>query len=75
METQPFRVLEPLRHDGVDYAPGGMVVLAIATAPPLVVSGVITTLPPASPAGDGQAEGVATAPPRATRPKRPPSPA
>lgn len=33
-----------------DYAPGAAV-LAIATAPPLVVSGVITTLPPASPRG------------------------
>lgn len=73
--TAIYRVLEPLRHDGVDYAPDGVVVLAIATATALVVSGVITTLPPAPPAGDSQDEGVATAPPRATRPKRPPSPA
>jgi len=69
-----YRVLEPLRHDGVDYAPDGVVELVSATATALVAGGVVAALPPAPPAVDGPDDGVATAPPRAIRPKRPPAP-
>lgn len=60
--TALYRVLEPLRHDGVDYAPDGVVTLGPATATALVVAGVVTTLPPAS-ASEGQGEGEAPAAP------------
>ncbi|MBK8638034.1 MAG: hypothetical protein IPN92_06990 [Chromatiaceae bacterium] len=43
--TALYRVLEPLRHDGVDYAPEGVVTLDTPTAAPLVLAGVVAVLP------------------------------
>lgn len=40
-----FRVREPLRHDGVDYAPDDVVVMDAATAAPLVTAGVVVARP------------------------------
>lgn len=67
-EGSVFRVREPLRHDGVDHDPGDVVTLGPATATALVAAGVITTLPPASPAeaGAGGEELATTAPRLAT---------
>lgn len=45
MEGGVFRVREPLRHDGVDYAPDDVVVMDAATAAPLVAAGVVAARP------------------------------
>lgn len=49
METLPCRVLEPLRHDGVDYPPEGVVTLGPATAAGLIAAGVLAPLPARGP--------------------------
>jgi hypothetical protein len=39
------RVLEPLRHDGVDVAPGELLALSEAAAAPLLALGAVAAAP------------------------------
>jgi len=50
-ETGPdrYHVLDPLRHDGVDYPGGAVVALAPDAAAPLLALAVIVALPDAAP--------------------------
>lgn len=48
MTATTYQVLEPLRHDGVDYAPEDVVALDPPTAAPLVIAGVVAVLPMAA---------------------------
>lgn len=54
MEMLSCRVLEPLRHDGVDYAPEGVVALDSATAAGLIAAGVLAPLPASVPVAAGR---------------------
>lgn len=45
MTATTYQVLEPLRHDGQDYAPGDLIDLAADPGLPLVASGVVAVQP------------------------------
>ena len=44
-----YQVLDPLRHDGVDYPVGAVVALATDAAAPLLAMAVIVAQPDAAP--------------------------
>ena len=70
MTATTYQVLEPLRHDGGDYAPGDLIHLVDDPGLALVAAGVLAL--PAIRVGGGEGEGAVPAAPRpATRPKRP----
>lgn len=41
VDLATYTVVEPLRHDGVDYAPGALIALDAATAENLKAAGII----------------------------------